>query len=41
MDNFLDDILKDLIYSINITSPVITKRDNLDIRDTIASLVGT
>ena len=38
MDKFLDDILKDQNYSINITSPVITRRDNLDIRDTIALL---
>ena len=36
MDKFLDDILKDQNYSININSPVITRRDNLDIQDTIA-----
>ena len=36
MNKFLDDILKDQNYSINITSPVITRRDNLDIQDTIA-----
>ena len=36
MNEFLDDILKDQNYSINITSPVITRRDNLDIQDTIA-----
>ena len=36
MDKFLDDILKDQNYSINITAPVITRRDNLDIKDTIA-----
>ena len=36
MNEFLDDILKDQNYSINITSPVITRRDNLDIKDTIA-----
>ena len=36
MNKFLDDILKDQNYSINITSPVITRRDNLDIKDTIA-----
>ena len=36
MNEFLDDILKDQNYSINITSPVITRRDNLEIQDTIA-----
>ena len=36
MNKFLDDILKDQNYSINITAPVITRRDNLDIKDTIA-----
>ena len=36
MDAYLSDILKDKNYSINITSPVITRRDNLDIKDTIA-----
>ena len=39
MNEFLDDILKDQNYSINITSPVITRRDNLEIQDTIA-LIG-
>ena len=38
MDKFLDDILKDQNNSINITSPKITRRDNLDIRYTIALL---
>ena len=36
MDEFLDDILKDQSLSINITSPVITRRDNLEIQDTVA-----
>ena len=36
IDKFLDDIIKDQNYSINITAPVITRRDNLDIKDTIA-----
>ena len=36
MNEYLDDIHKDQNYSINITSPVITRRDNLDIKDTIA-----
>ena len=36
MNEFLDDILKDQNYSINITSPVITRRDNLEIQDTVA-----
>ena len=36
MNKFLDDILKDQNYSINITSPVITRRVNLNIYDTIA-----
>ena len=39
MNEILDDILKDQNHSINITSPVITRRDNLDIQDTIA-LIG-
>ena len=36
MNEFLDDILKDQNYSINITSPVITRRANLEIQDTVA-----
>ena len=36
MYKFLENILKDQNYSINITAPVITRRDNLDIKDTIA-----
>ena len=36
MDTYLNDILKDQNYSINITAPVITRRHNLDIKDTIA-----
>ena len=40
MDTYLNDILKDQNYSINITAPVITRRDNLDIKDTIALITG-
>ena len=36
MNEFLDDILKDQSLSINITAPVITRRDNLEIQDTVA-----
>ena len=36
MDTYLNDILKDQNFSINITAPVITRRDNLDIKDTNA-----
>ena len=35
MDAYLNDISKNKNYSVNITSPRIIRRDNLDIKDTI------
>ena len=36
LNEYLDNILMDQSLSINITAPVITRRDNLEIQDTVA-----
>lgn len=36
MDTYLNYILQDQNYSINKTAPVVIRRDNIDIKDTIA-----
>ena len=38
MEKFLGDIMDDSTYSIEIKAPVISSRDNLDIKDTIKLL---
>ena len=34
MEDYLEDIMKDTSYSINIKAPVLSRRDNIDIKDT-------
>ena len=38
MESYLEKIMEDQNYCINITAPVISKIDNIDIKDTIALL---
>ena len=38
MEDYLQDIIKDTSYSINIKAPVLSRRDNINIKDTISLL---
>ena len=38
MEDYLEDIMKDTSYSINIKAPVLSRRDNINIKDTISLL---
>ena len=38
IEDYLEDIIKDTSYSINIKAPVLSRRDIIDIKDTISLL---
>ena len=38
MEDYLEDIIRDTSYCINIKAPVLSRRDNIDIKDTISLL---